>query len=702
MELEGRNERVRVFCRVRPFLPREIQGHNYATDPEIENSFSTVIDSNSASKVDVKDAKIVSLSSTSLRVLQEPPKDFHFDANFEPFCDQKNVYDKVASRLVQNVLDGYNATILAYGQTSTGKTYTMMGDTSFRANVTTEDPDDRSGIIPRALKGIFKQLDACDNNVTRTAVYVSYVQIYCERLLDLLDPSLPPGSLLLREDHPERGGIYVEGATNLRVHSVDECLSCVAKGDRNRAVAGTSMNAHSSRSHAILTVRLERKEKLNHQETDNLSCAYRVKVGQLFCVDLAGSERVKKSLVTGRHISELKAINLSLSALGNCISALSKKQHHIPYRDSKLTRLLQSSLGGNAKTALIITASPSEMELSETLSTLHFGQRAMQILVKAQQNVLATDYKALYQVTQQRLDEKEEAMHTLEITIQQGQDKEKELENQLLKAQLRIQQLEFGCGALQIDWDKDRSMSSEGGGRDTLESVPLGVQTQLQHLFARYQDEVSEIETKCDLQVETYRKAASEASQEWHFVKSELENEQTQTLAALQELKEFKIRFFQLEQETTDRIAELLQEIKDRDKSQLEWQIDAEKQVESLQKELSDAKAQTHQLESKLEQNQDAGNIVTQMETIYQSAIEKLQFRVLALESNTKSNYHRHVSTNAKKVDSEVIRSNKTRRKQRMSNQYEPVGYGRTLPAPGSIRAVPHVGRVLPPRSYQS
>lgn len=418
---------------------------------------------------------------------------------------------------------------------------------------------------------------------------MSYVQIYCERLLDLLDPFLPPGSLLLREDHPERGGIYVDGATNLRVHSVDECLSCVAKGDRNRAVAGTSMNAHSSRSHAILIVRLERKEKLHHQGTDDITQAYRVKIGQLFCVDLAGSERVKKSLVTGRHISELKAINLSLSALGNCISALSKKQPHIPYRDSKLTRLLQSSLGGNAKTALIITASPSEMELSETLSTLLFGQRAMQILVKAQQNVLATDYKALYQVTQQRLDEKEEAMHTLEITIQRGQDKEMELENQLLKAQLRIQQLEFDCGALRVDWQAGESMPHEGAHADALETVPSAVQAQLQHLFAKYQDEVLEIKTKCDLQVETYRKAANEASQEWHCVKSELENEQTQTLAALQELKEFKHRFFQLEQETTDRIAELLQEIKDRDKLQHERQQANQKQVEILQEEVRES-----------------------------------------------------------------------------------------------------------------
>lgn len=156
METEGRNERVRVFCRVRPFLPREIRGQNYASDTEAESAVSAAIDSAALNDINAKDAKIVSLSSTSLRVLQDPPKDFHFDANFEPFCDQKSVYDKVASRLVQDVLDGYNGAILAYGQTSTGKTYTMMGDTSSRVNLATDDADDRFGIIPRALKDIFR------------------------------------------------------------------------------------------------------------------------------------------------------------------------------------------------------------------------------------------------------------------------------------------------------------------------------------------------------------------------------------------------------------------------------------------------------------------------------------------------------------------------------------------------------------------
>jgi kinesin family protein 5 len=176
----------------------------------------------------------------------------------------------------------------------------------------------------------------------KTTILMSYVQIYCERIFDLLDPEVNSSNLLIRED-PERG-VFIEGAACFPVTNVQECLKALEHGNTNRAVASTTMNAHSSRSHAVIILRIERKhyptaadETMNNiNKAEAMEAPQLLKISHLYLVDLAGSERVKKTNVYGRHVEELKAINLSLSALGNCISALSKQQKHIPYRDSKL------------------------------------------------------------------------------------------------------------------------------------------------------------------------------------------------------------------------------------------------------------------------------------------------------------------------------------------------------------------------------
>lgn len=260
-------------------------------------------------------------------------------------------------------MDGYNATIFAYGQTSSGKTYTMEG-------ASIDDPELR-GIIPRTATEIFNNVMAADENL-EFIVKVSYIEIYMERIRDLLDPYKSKVNLQVRED--AQRGIFVEGMTETCVTSDEELLATMREGASNRAVAATGMNEGSSRSHSVFIVTLFQRHLENGA----------TKAGKLFLVDLAGSEMVRKTGASGKQLEEAKTINKSLSALGMVINALTDSNvSHVPYRDSKLTRVLQESLGGNSRTALIINVSPSSFNAPETISTLRFGMRAKSIKNKA-------------------------------------------------------------------------------------------------------------------------------------------------------------------------------------------------------------------------------------------------------------------------------------------------------------------------------
>lgn len=313
---------------------------------------------------------------------------------------------------------------------------------------------------------------------------------------------------------------------------------------------------------------------------------------------------MKKSKVVGRHVNELKAINLSLSALGNCIAALSKRQQqptkHVPYRDSKLTRLLQSSLGGNAKTALVVTITPAPTEAHETLSTLLFGQRAMQVAVHAHCNVLSVlDYKALYEDTQQRLDASTERVRELEAATGTLEHKLAGANDALLKAHMRIQHLEFenqagaaalaaGAASPTLGTQSDGDTASVNGAMAT---AP-GVAQQLADLVAKHAADVRAIQTKCDLQVATYKKLADEAMHEWHDVEDALAREREHVLESLQELKDFKLRYFELEEDTTERIAELVQDVRERERELRETTERASAQLAAQRTDLDALKTQ--------------------------------------------------------------------------------------------------------------
>ncbi|CAH8538528.1 unnamed protein product [Schistosoma curassoni] len=297
----------------------------------------------------------------------DPPKQFTFDLVFGCGSKQTDIYNMVARPIVDKVLEGYNGTIFAYGQTGTGKTFTMEGIRS--------EPELR-GIIPNSFAHIFGAIAKADAN-TRFLVRVSYLEIYNEEVRDLLGKDQ-----FARLDVKERPdiGVYVKNLSSFVVHSPNEMDKLMSFGNKNRVTGATNMNEHSSRSHAIYTITIECSE---HSEKNKTL----LRQGKLHLVDLAGSERQAKTGATGKRLQEANKINLSLTTLGNVISALvDGKSTHIPYRNSKLTRLLQDSLGGNSKTAMIANISPADYNFDESLSTLRYANRAKNIKNKAKIN----------------------------------------------------------------------------------------------------------------------------------------------------------------------------------------------------------------------------------------------------------------------------------------------------------------------------
>eukprot|EP01116_Phalansterium_solitarium_P010836 TRINITY_DN261_c0_g1_i1.p1 TRINITY_DN261_c0_g1~~TRINITY_DN261_c0_g1_i1.p1 ORF type:complete len:553 (-),score=217.19 TRINITY_DN261_c0_g1_i1:363-2021(-) len=299
---------------------------------------------------------------------QKERKDFSFDAVFDWNSEQKNVYTELGFPLVKNVLEGYNGTIFAYGQTGCGKSHSMTGVVG--------DPN-MKGIIPRVFEQVFDAIHTNTDPNMSYLVRISYLEIYNEEIRDLLADDYKT-RLEIKED-PEKG-VYVKDLSSNVVKTIPEIDRWMAKGNDVRSVGETAMNATSSRSHSIFTVTLEMCEKDSAGEDH-------FRAGKLNLVDLAGSERQSKTEATGQRLKEAAKINLSLSALGNVISALvDGKSTHIPYRDSKLTRLLQDSLGGNSKTVMLTALSPADYNYDESLSTLRYASRAKNIKNKPKIN----------------------------------------------------------------------------------------------------------------------------------------------------------------------------------------------------------------------------------------------------------------------------------------------------------------------------
>lgn len=332
----------------------------------------------------------------------EPPKNFTFDSVFAASVEQKFIYDTCAAGVVESVLNGYNGTIFAYGQTGAGKTHTMEGR---------PDPPNLRGIIPNSFQHIFEYVSSARD--IQFLVRASYLEIYNEEIRDLLSKD-PKNSLELKENIDT--GVYVKDLTSFVVKNVNEIDHVMQSGKKNRSVGATLMNATSSRSHSIFTIVIE--------SSDSTDKGDHIRVGKLNLVDLAGSERQSKTGATGDRLKEATKINLSLAALGNVISALvDGKASYIPYRDSKLTRLLQNSLGGNAKTVMCANCGPADYNYDETLSTLRYANRAKNIKNKPKINEDPKDAMLReYQEEISRLKEQLEATQRGVVLDDQGKE----------------------------------------------------------------------------------------------------------------------------------------------------------------------------------------------------------------------------------------------------------------------------------------
>ncbi|CAH8269611.1 unnamed protein product [Arabidopsis lyrata] len=298
-------------------------------------------------------------------VFQDDKEDeftFSLDRVFYEDSTQAALYEFLALPIMRDAVNGINGTIITYGQTGAGKTYSMEGPGI-------HDCDDHNkGLLPRVVHGMFQQISS-SNDFARYTVKLSMVEIYMEKVRDLLD--LSKANIQIKENKTQ--GILLSGVTEVPVSDSAEALQHLCTGLANRAVGETQMNMSSSRSHCAYLFTIQQDSVKDK----------RVKTGKLILVDLAGSEKADKTGAEGRVLEEAKTINKSLSALGNVINALtsgsSSKANHIPYRDSKLTRILQDALGGNSRMALLCCCSPSTLNASETLSTLRFGMRAKHI-----------------------------------------------------------------------------------------------------------------------------------------------------------------------------------------------------------------------------------------------------------------------------------------------------------------------------------
>mmetsp|Transcript_31643 Transcript_31643/g.79041 ORF Transcript_31643/g.79041 Transcript_31643/m.79041 type:complete len:742 (-) Transcript_31643:192-2417(-) len=342
------SESVKVIVRCRPLNSTEEANGNY--------------------RIVEMDGKSGSVTLNRPGSAAEEPKVFSFDRVYDWDSEQAVLFAESAAGIVDSVLQGFNGTIFAYGQTGTGKSHTMEGK---------ESPEELRGVIPRAFHHIFDAITAVANPNKEFLVRASYLEIYNEDVRDLLAKNANQ-KLELKEN--QDSGVYVKDLTSYVVKSVRECDKLREFGHKNRKTGATLMNQDSSRSHAIFTVTVEQCETMSDGHAS-------IRMGKLNMVDLAGSERQSKTGATGERLKEATRINLSLSALGNCISALvDGKSSHIPYRDSKLTRMLQDSLGGNTKTVMIANMGPADYNYDETLSTLRYANRAKNIQNKPKIN----------------------------------------------------------------------------------------------------------------------------------------------------------------------------------------------------------------------------------------------------------------------------------------------------------------------------
>ncbi|XP_074069365.1 kinesin-like protein KIF3A isoform X1 [Macrotis lagotis] len=479
----------------------------------------------------------------------EPPKTFTFDTVFGPDSKQLDVYNLTARPIIDSVLEGYNGTIFAYGQTGTGKTFTMEGVRAV--------PELR-GIIPNSFAHIFGHIAKAEGD-TRFLVRVSYLEIYNEEVRDLLGKDQT--QRLEVKERPDVG-VYIKDLSAYVVNNADDMDRIMTLGHKNRSVGATNMNEHSSRSHAIFTITIECSEK-------GIDGNMHVRMGKLHLVDLAGSERQAKTGATGQRLKEATKINLSLSTLGNVISALvDGKSTHVPYRNSKLTRLLQDSLGGNSKTMMCANIGPADYNYDETISTLRYANRAKNIKNKARINedpkdALLRQFQKEIEELKKKLEEGEEISGSDISGSEDDEDEHAEAGEHGEKRKKRRDQ----AGKKKVSPDKMVEMQ------------------------AKIDEERKALETKLDMEEEERNKA-----------RAELEKREKDLLKAQQEHQSLLEKLSALEKKVIVGGVDLLAKAEEQEKLLEESNMELEerrKRAEQLRRELEEKEQERLDIEEK-------------------------------------------------------------------------------------------------------
>uniref|UniRef100_A0A2K5NTZ1 Kinesin-like protein n=1 Tax=Cercocebus atys TaxID=9531 RepID=A0A2K5NTZ1_CERAT len=476
----------------------------------------------------------------------EPPKTFTFDTVFGPESKQLDVYNLTARPIIDSVLEGYNGTIFAYGQTGTGKTFTMEGVRAV--------PELR-GIIPNSFAHIFGHIAKAEGD-TRFLVRVSYLEIYNEEVRDLLGKDQT--QRLEVKERPDVG-VYIKDLSAYVVNNADDMDRIMTLGHKNRSVGATNMNEHSSRSHAIFTITIECSEK-------GIDGNMHVRMGKLHLVDLAGSERQAKTGATGQRLKEATKINLSLSTLGNVISALvDGKSTHVPYRNSKLTRLLQDSLGGNSKTMMCANIGPADYNYDETISTLRYANRAKNIKNKARINEDPKD--ALLRQFQKEIEE-------LKKKLEEGEE---------------ISGSDISGS--EEDDDEEGEVGEDGEKRKKRRGKKKVSPDKMIEMQAKIDEERKALETKLDMEEEERNKA-----------RAELEKREKDLLKAQQEHQSLLEKLSALEKKVIVGGVDLLAKAEEQEKLLEESNMELEerrKRAEQLRRELEEKEQERLDIERK-------------------------------------------------------------------------------------------------------
>ena len=441
---EEKPDRVRVVVRIRPPIRKDEkfgEGSEALQYDKVKNMLFLLSKADDEKSVD--------------------PKQFVFDRVLWKDSTQYDGWEAAGLNVTKAVMQGYTGCVMCYGQTGAGKTFTLAND-----------KEGQEGIMIQAFNHIFTTAD--QERELKYEVDLSYQQIYLDGISDLLMPSAP---VELREDPKE--GVYVSGAKWERVASTQQALDALRKGNTNRTTACTKMNADSSRSHAVLILRIK------------CTGGVRTLNGMLYLVDLAGSERVKKSGVEGAAFDEAKAINQSLTTLGRCIEVLaSNKKEKPPFRESKLTRLLSNAIGGAAKTTLVVCVAPTMTDQFETVNSLDFGQQAMNVVVRAKVNA-STDYGSLTASLLMQRDLKQRPIRELEVKVLKELapqlDAVVKLEHECKRASMDVELMEE-----KVDAEKDRLAAAKARGEEE-EEVDKAKMVQLLNERAQVTAELEEV-----------------------------------------------------------------------------------------------------------------------------------------------------------------------------------------------------------------